>query len=501
MFLLTVSCSNDQQPNDVSSMPPPPVMDPLPVPPALPPLSLESATPSSAPTFGGTELILSGQHFSDQTLVQINGVAVHRIRTASSTQLTVVVPPSKGILGPVHITVTNPDGATVDRADLFSYRTATLQFGTKQPYPYTVGGGTPSQVVLGDINGDHKLDFVFGDGWNQFKTPFFLRVAGQLGDGSGDISKDRLGLAYYGTDGLVTGMALTDITNDNIPDLIIANDMDGKGITVLEGDRWIPESRQRFRTPGTVFPTPAGSVTGMATGDFNGDNKLDLALTHYSTNQVSLMLGDGTGSFAMSSSFGVGNSPMTIAVADLNQDKFLDVVVSNTEDATISVLLGNGDGTFQPERRSTVGKNPRGLVIGDFNQDGWPDIAVANTLGDTLSILLGKKNGLFHDQVQISAGPYPYSLAMADFNGDGMLDIAVAGFTPWNLYVTNDPTTRVHVWLGDGIGGFPQKVPITPYGFSSTSMAVGDLNDDGKPDLVATDFWNSSYHLLLNQSN
>jgi hypothetical protein len=232
---------------------------------------------------------------------------------------------------------------------------------------------------------------------------------------------------------------------------------------------------------------PSNTATGIfpsavAVGDFNGDGFPDVVTADSGSNSVSILLGSGNGGFtpAANSPVAVGHDPSFVAVGDFNSDGTLDLAVANFNDGTVTILLGNGDGTFIQATNSpaTVGGGPLSLAVGDFNGDGIADLAVANVKDNTVSILLGNGNGTFSGAAQSPIhviGSSPSSVVVADFNKDGQLDIAVAIVSPNN----------VTVFLGNGNGTFtkaansPVTVGLTPY-----SIAVGDFNGDGIPDLV-----------------
>ena len=215
----------------------------------------------------------------------------------------------------------------------------------------------------------------------------------------------------------------------------------------------------------------------VAVGDFNGDGKPDLAVTNLITDNVSVLLGNGDGTFQTAVDYGTGIEPFSVAVGDFNGDGKLDLVVANGggRSNNVSVLLGKGDGTFQTAVNYGSGIEPFWVTVGDFNGDGIPDLAVANWYSGTMSVLLGKGDGTFLAAVNYGTGSEPVLVAVGDFNGDGIPDLATA-----NLNSNN-----ISVLLGKGDGTFLAAVNYS-VGTDPTSVAVGDFNGDGIPDLAVT---------------
>src|SRR6266568_3460721 len=246
----------------------------------------------------------------------------------------------------------------------------------------------------------------------------------------------------------------------------------------------------------------AGSQQGpsnIVVGDFNGDGKLDLAVTDYSNNNVSVLLGNGDGTFQAPRTFPVGIHPAQVAVGDFNGDGKPDLVVSNVDSNTISVLLGNGDGTFQAAQSLPVGLNPWYFALGDFNSDGILDLAVADygcsqechpSPSNTVLVLLGNGDGTFRPAPNLTVGNGPAGVAVADLNGDGKPDLVVANF---------DDNT-LSVLLGNGDGTFQAAQTFGGVGPKPQTVAVGDLNGDGKPDLAVADLHTFNISVLINNS-
>lgn len=274
-----------------------------------------------------------------------------------------------------------------------------------------------------------------------------------------------------------------DFNNDSKLDLAVANAGDGT-VSILLG-----KGDGTFQSP-TQYPVgPAGLMSQIAAGDFNGDGHLDLVVSNFDGHNVSVLLGNGDGTFRAAGSYNVGTNPTSVAVVDLNRDGKLDLVVSNQNcnnaqgpcgPGTVSVLLGNGDGTFQAHRDFSTCKGANWVAVGDFNGDGKPDLAVAcgasRESKSKLSILLGNGDGTFLASVSYELASNADSVVAADFNGDGKLDLALA-----------DHMGLVSILLGNGNGTFRPRVdyPIgwQPWG----SIGIGDFNGDGNLDLaVAT---------------
>jgi hypothetical protein len=184
-----------------------------------------------------------------------------------------------------------------------------------------------------------------------------------------------------------------------------------------------------FNLPVRYFPVsnPAlDLVASVAVGDFNGDGKLDLVTANSLDYTVSVLLGNGGGTFGSSVSYPVGIEPQSVAIGDFNGDGKPDIVAANIGSNTVSVLLGNGDGTFGPKTDYPVGMELASVAVGDFTGDGKVDLVTANATDNTVSVLPGNGDGTFAPKVDFPVGIEPVSVVVGDFNGDGKVDLAVA---------------------------------------------------------------------------
>ncbi len=173
-------------------------------------------------------------------------------------------------------------------------------------------------------------------------------------------------------------------------------------------------------------------------------------------------------------SYKVGKNPTTITTEDLNHDSFTDLITTNISSNTLSILIGNGDGTFRDQVQLHVCQEPRSLVMSHFNEDRHIDVALACSGGNEIMILLGHGDGKFEEGPRYPVHRTPVALAADDINGDHHTDLVVA--------LRND---KVKVFLGTGTGEFRHGVQYE-HGDTPTSVALSDLNADGKLDLVVT---------------
>ncbi len=279
----------------------------------------------------------------------------------------------------------------------------------------------------------------------------------------------------------------------------------------------------------TLYPIGEAG-TQVIVADVNGDGKPDIIVSGAGGNTatdlgaVYLLLNNGDGTFQPATTLSAGPYPGSIAAADFNGDGKVDLAVTNAGNAEVSILLGNGDGTFQAPVAYAVDQYPASMVVADFNGDGKPDIVTASSVNGTVSALLGNGDGTMRKAVTSTASgqfSLPF-LAYADLNGDGKLDLAVAAYdrnkvtfllgqgdgsfqferefaigtgpasiallpaaNGYALVAADDLTQQVRMFIGVK-GGLSGRV-VHRLGNQIAGVALADLNGDGIPDVIGAD--------------
>lgn len=271
-------------------------------------------------------------------------------------------------------------------------------------------------------------------------------------------------------------VAIGDLTGNGVDDLVVAN-AGSNDVSVLMGD-----GSGAF-VPAVNYPVGAHPV-GVSIGTFNGHP--DIVSADANANEVSVLLGNGSGSFAPAVDYPVGVSPSRVVVGDFNGDHRMDMAVGDFGSAEISVLLGDGAGGFGAATNFPVGNGPFSLAVGSFRHSSASDLAVTNFYDNTVSIMDGHGTGSFASASTYTVGANPISVAVGNFTGRGARDLAVANAT------SND----VSVLLGNGHGGFSAvhnfQADVSPF-----SVAVSDFDGDGSQDLVVANASSDDLSILL----
>jgi hypothetical protein len=344
-------------------------------------------------------------------------------------------------------------------------------FAPRVDYPVQASGFT-----VGDFNGDGKLDVIVVP--NGFTTTGNVL----LGNGDGTLQlpvplNQNIGTAY-------PRASSGDFNSDGKLDLLLLTTSSGGGGTMAillnNGDA-------TFQAPVT-YTLP--NAPYLALGDFNGDNKLDIAVSGglSGSGGVSILINNGDGTFKNSVSYSIAGNIQALAAADLNDDGKLDLVVpSGGFSADVSVLIGNGDGSFGNPivyTSNLLSLYSTSIALADFNGDGKLDVALTNSQGlaNAVAILSGNGDGTFQNPpVLYGAGLLPVGVAILDANGDGKPDLAVAGGYGVLSYFS---LTRI-INRGNGTFANPANFPVLPFPYS---VVTGDFNGDGNVDIASTSF-------------
>jgi hypothetical protein len=347
------------------------------------------------------------------------------------------------------------------------------------------GGVAVRSFVVGDFTGDGKPDIVTSNDAPSYGAPASLSVLAGVGDGTFQAA-ETVSLGET-----ANALAAGAFRGDGKLDLVLATDIESNSVTVLPGN-----GDGTFATAPT-FATGSLPRT-LAAGDFNGDGKADLVTTGSGGN-AGVLINNGDGTFRQGPTLTFSSIADAVVVGDFNHDGEQDIAVGN-QDGTIDVFLGNGNGTFQTAKTFNLGTNDvvRSMAAGDFNNDGRTDLAVTVDLQNSqetglVTVLLSNGNGSFRKAQSIQVGTDALGLATADLSGDGKLDLVTTS-------MLSDGTRDVKVLLGNGNGTFQAPISNTT-GFSPTSVATGDFNGDGKPDLVLLDYFDADNSVLVMMGN
>jgi hypothetical protein len=380
--------------------------------------------------------------------------------------------------------------------------------GTFQPaQTYYSGGAEAYSVALGDVNNDGKPDLIVANGCQSASQCTGGVVGILLGNGDGTFQSAKT----YAAGGLVSSsVATADVNADGNLDLIVANQClnstcTSGGVSVLLG-----KGNGTFQAPKTY---PSGGLTAVSVmvGYFTGTKKVDLAVVNQCQSSgncngnVGVLLGNGDGTFHAAQSYASGGyTAVSVVVGDFRGDGNTDLAVANQcqgngncSNGSVGVLLGNGNGTFQTAQTyASGGNNTSAVEVSDLNGDGRADLMLANQcqasgscVAGSMSVLMGNGDGTFQSaQSYISDGSLAQSLGVGDWNGDKKTDLAVVNQCQSDLTCTGTVT----ILLGNGDGTFQVPPNYNSAGYDADAVAVGDLNGDGKPDLVVANLCQSN---------
>jgi FG-GAP-like repeat len=278
-----------------------------------------------------------------------------------------------------------------------------------------------------------------------------------------------------------SALAVADVNGDGVPDIIAANAQTNT-VSILLGN-----GDGTFQAP-LSFPvgrSPDALAIAVLGNSFLPELPAIITASG-EDNDVSVLTADVSGGFQVTGTYPTGNAPVSLAVTDVNGDGIPDIVTANEGGNDVSVLLGNSDGTFQAAHLFAVGSFPVAVAAGNLTGNLIPDLVTTNALSNSVSVLVGNGDGTFQPQKTFPVGSDPAAVALADLTGNGKLDIITA----------NSNDNDVSVLLGNGNGTFlPQQTFAV--GNVPRAVAVADLTGNGKLDIITANSSNNDVSVLL----
>ncbi|CAF1601455.1 unnamed protein product [Adineta ricciae] len=349
---------------------------------------------------------------------------------------------------------------------------------------YSTGADSePYSVAIGDLDNDNRLDIAIAN--------YYSNTIGILqGFGNGSFANQTTVLfrAYSGPRSIV----LSDLNNDGYLDIVVGYyDADSVAISLGYGNMTFSnQTLYSFATGSTIYDVTVGNI--------NDDNHPDIIVTSYYSRTVTILLGNGDGTFIISASHstGSGSRPLSVLVRDWNNDNKTDIAVTNCNIDNIFILIGIGNGTFIESANYSTGEGscPTWIMSGNFNNDNLLDIVVANYDSDTIGVFLGSTyiSATREDTYSTGLSPHPRIVTLADFNYDDQLDIALVNYQLGN----------VGILLGHTNGTFPLQTMFSIDDLSfPTSLALGYLNNDTYIDITVANSGTENVAILYGHGN
>jgi hypothetical protein len=467
----------------------------------------------------GVTVTLKGSYFTGATAISFGGVAASSFIVKSDTVITAIV----GVEG--------ASGQVVVRSALGSDSLPGFSFSTSLPVitgisPYTGPVGSRVTITGGNFDPAASGDTVF---FGQVKAYVAAATANSLTvyvpsgavyapisvtTPKGLIASSNPFIPVYTSGGNVDSTAYASFTTFSIggyPYMVAAADFDGDGksdlAAVVVNTNQVAVLRNTSQSGSIHFASPVNFGTGaapfyLAIADLNGDGKPDLAVTNQNSNTVSVLQNTsvpGTVSFASKVDFATNSQPLNIAMADLNGDGKIDMVTVDGNAHSVSVFKNTtpagGTISFSARQVISAGTGPRGIALGDLDGDGRPDMVICDPSANQLLIF---RNTSVPDTITFSeiatypAGNYPQSAAIADLDGDGKPELIISDSGGNNVYVYRNLSSPGTISLAAPV--------ILRAGGGPSSIAIADINGDGKPDITLADATSNAASVLENQS-
>ncbi len=333
-------------------------------------------------------------------------------------------------------------------------------------------GVNPTTICASDLNNDGFYDMAVTNAGEDIVTVFLNNGYGSFQSGIG-----------YPAGSHPWGMFSADLNNDQNVDLAVTNEGTNEISILLNNGDGTFQDYERYQVgelPLSIF-----------SADFDGDSDLDLAVANDGTGQVSVLLNNGDGTFQNRVDYYVGSGPSgasgsrSVISADFDGDGDYDLATANRYSNDMSVLMNNGNGTFQPPINYGAGEDPHGICSGDFDNDQDFDLAVANYNSGRVTIYANDGEGSFQSTIDIDISGDPVSVFSLDLDNDDILDLVIPNYD------------FIMISLGNGDGSFQDAMPYYA-GKDPICLASADYDNDGDKDLAVLDPANDKIYVLYN---
>jgi hypothetical protein len=468
-------------------------------------IAVASVNPQSGPI--GSSVTLTGYRFNPvatNNIVRFGPVKAP-VTSASATSLTVTVP-SGASYGPVSVMDTTchlTDFSTLPYRVIFSSSRiiSSSSFAAKVDF---TAGTNPFGLVIADVDGDGKSD-VIQTNYNSASVSVYRNTSTS---GAINISSFA-GKVDFTTGSIPYGVAAGDLDGDGKIDLVVANNASST-ISVYRNTSTLGNITTGSFASKVDF-TAGTNPWGVVITDVDGDGKLDIAVSNFGSNTVSVFRNTSTtgsitsGSFAAKADFATGSYPVGLAAGDIDGDGKSDLVVANSGANTVTVFMNTSSygsinsGSFAAKVDFTTGSYPIGVVVGDLDGDGKPEVVVANNTNNSISVLRNTSTvgtvttTSLAAKVDFTVGTSPYFLAMGDADGDGKVDLAVTNSGGSTISILKNTTTAGSITTGSLASAVSYTTASSPRG-----VGFADFDGDGKPDLAVANAGSVSISVLRN---